>query len=280
MLIRDHKQLADLADVTQTIATLTSQAVYPNGTSQPSVAGVTVSVFPGWPIRNELDQILQEGNAAVAIFPTNKVKYVTKFERIFQSLQQTPPTLTATIIDSGGTGTATITIGGTIAVPQAVVVTVNKVVYGYQVLISDTLDTIADGIADLIPGATALGPVITIPGVINLTSYVSSPYAASEEIARQERIFMISIWAPTPDIRASLEAAIDVFFKLNYRIVLSDNYYAQVFPETDPGFNDMLEKSLIYRRDLHYRIQYATTVTENFMTIAALPENVDIVQGL
>src|SRR5215472_3687591 len=47
--------MADLSDVTAFLSGLAAQAVYPNGTSQPSVANMDVRIYEGWPIPAQLD---------------------------------------------------------------------------------------------------------------------------------------------------------------------------------------------------------------------------------
>ena len=67
--------------------------------------------------------------------------------------------------------------------------------------------------------------------------------------------------------------------KQNYRIPMPDNFFAQVFYHNTDD-TDMLDKSLIYRRDLNYTIQYATTVTENFASITdAFVQSTTIVEA-
>lgn len=255
--------MPDLSQVLTTVTLLVEQAVYPDGTSQPSVAGVQVTIEEGWPISSQLDKDIAAGNAHVSVFPTNKERVITKFERVFQANQQTVATLTATV--SG----QTVTIGGTVAVSQSVMVIVNQEYsqgYGYQVLITDTLDSIASSIANLIPGATSLGPVVTISTAFDIIARIATQYTASEELSRQDREFIITVWAPDPNIRFLLGSAIDVFFKENYRIILSDNYYGQVFYDHVEEV-DMLEQQTIYRRNLFYIIQYPTTLTKTYTTI-------------
>jgi len=255
--------MPDLSQVLTTVTLLAESAVYPSGTSQPSVAGVQVTVEEGWPISTQIDKDLAAGYAHVSVFPTNKERVVTKFEREFQPNQKTAATLTATVTGQ------TITIGGTVTIPQAVMVIVNGQAaqgYGYQVLVNDTLDSIAAGIADLIPGSSAVGAVVTVPSAFDLVARIATAYTASEELSRQERVFMISVWAPNPNIRYLLGSAIDIAFKQNYRIVLPDNYYGQVFYSHVEEI-DILEQQIIYRRNLFYNVQYPTTVTNTYTTI-------------
>lgn len=253
--------MADISDVMQTIAENLVTPIYPDGLLEPSVCGVQVTIETGWPIRSQLDKDLSDGKAHVSVFPTNKERVMTKFERNFQSLTFTAPTITLTV--SG----QTVTVDGTIQVPQTVMLIVNGIGYAYAIQESDTVDSIATNTAALISGASAVGNIITISSAFRLVARLSTPYTASQEIARVDRVFMISCWCPTPQIRAILGPAIDVYMKQNFKIILLDNYYAQVFYDST-GYIDSLEKQRIYREDLNYKIQYATTVTEEFYSIA------------
>ena len=253
--------MADLSQVLSTIGQNLETPIYPNGLLSPSIVGVQVTIETGWPIRSQLDRDLEDGKVHVSVYPTNTERVVTKFQRNFESLTLTAPTITLTVVNN------TVTVGGTVQTPQAVMLIVNSIGYGYQILSMDTLDTIATNTAALIQGASATGSVITIPSAYDIVARVVTPYTASQELARMDRVFMISCWCPTPAIRATLEAAIDVYMKQNYRIVLPDGYFAQVFYQS-MKWTDMLEQSLIYRSDLSYIIQYPTTVTNDYTAIA------------
>lgn len=252
--------MADLSQVRDTIAQNIATAIYPNGTSQPSVCGVPVTINSGWPIGTVLDKQLQMGNAMVSVYPTNQNRIMTKFQRIYAPNIFTPATLTLTVSKQN------VTIGGTVSVPQAPMIILNGIGYAYQVLINDTLESIAAALAALISGATSNGNVITLPNYYSIITRIASNYTASEELAREDRIFMITCWCPNESVRYLLGQAIDIYMKLNYRQVMPDNYFAQVFwHKTDD--TDQLDKALIYRRDLMYTIQYATTYTGNFTPV-------------
>lgn len=262
--------MSDLAAVIQTIAQNLVTPIYPNGTTNPSIAGVQVTINDGWPIRSQLDADLQSGFAHVSVYPTNQERVMTKFERVYELNTQTPTTIVLTV-----SGTS-VTVTGTISTPQVVMIIANSIGYAYAIQSNDTVNTIATNTAALIEGATATGNVLTIPSAYSLKAVVSTPYSASQEIARMDRVVMISVWAPNQVIRATLEAAIDVYMKENYRIPMPDNFFAQVF-YLSMSWTDQLEKSLIYRSDLKYTIQYATTITNAFMSVAdAFPNSITL----
>jgi hypothetical protein len=267
--------MASLMDVLNVLTQNVTNAVYPNGTGNPSTAGIDVTIISGWPIREKVDQILLSGNALINVFPTHKVKIVTKFERVYQAVTIIPATLTATVIDE------TVTIGGTVSTPQAVTIIYNGTGYSYQVLISDTLDSIATALAALIPGATAIGPVITTVGAYQLIGRIATSATAAYELSRQDRVFLIRFWTTDPAVRDNLINPVDVYFKKNYRIVLPDGFYGITWPMEAPDpYMDDWEKSLMLIGNLEYKVQYPTTSTDIFTTITDTIQNVEIVNEI
>ena len=275
--------MAGLQDVINVLGGLVQQAVYPTGIMNPSIIGSDVIIEGGWPIRSQLDKDLQEGKAHISIFPTNNTRDTTRFERVYQPLQQSAATITATVTDNK------VLIGGTVTIPQAVMIIVNGVGYGYQLLITDTLSSIAKALSELIPNSISIGPTIIIENPISIIARIATNYSSIEELSRQERVFLISCWASgdntipeyDPTIRDVLADAIDQIMKLNYRIVMPDGFYACLFfVEAANPYIDYLEQSLVMRRDLNYKIEYATTIINNYTTITNPMVNTTIVQAI
>lgn len=258
--------MADLSDVLNTLVTMVGSAVYPNGTSQPSVAGVDVSIFPGWPVRNKLDDEMKAGRAMVSVYPTNKEKDVTKFQRVFQQVSVTPETIIGTVVGN------VVTLSGTVTVPQSVMIVVDGVGYSYQALVTDTLTDIVIGLSLLIPGSVPSGTSLTVSYNNTLFVKIITQSVTAEELGRRERVFQISCWCPTPAIRSLLAPTIDIYFQMNYRFVLSDGFYCHMWYDHTNETDD-LEIPLIYRRDLFFRVQYATTYSQSVPTIGNIVLN-------
>lgn len=253
--------MADLTDVQNALVAMVEQAVYPNGISQPSVVGVDVSIFPGWPVRNVLDEEMKAGKAMISVFTTNKVKDVTKFERVFQDVEELPATITANVLGN------VVTLGGTISVPQAVMIVVDGIGYSHQVLITDTLDDICNALSILIPDSVPFGTTLTVNFKNSLIARIVTQIKSSEELGRQERVFQITCWCNNPSTRTLLSRPIDILLRLQYRFVLPDGFYCHMFWDNETETDD-LEIPLIYRRDLFFRVQYATTNTQTFTKVA------------
>ncbi len=254
--------MATIKQVNDNLVSLVTDIVYPDGTGMPSIAGVDVVIYAGWPVKNRLDVDLAAGKAHVSIFAVGQSdKDMTKFYRYDQPIVVTPATLTSTI-----TSPSDVTIGGTVSVPQAVMIVYNKVGYSHTVLFTDTLDDIAAGLAAQIPGASSVGAVVTMTGVITLSTTVITEGTYSYESKRQQKIYWISVWSPSFDVRDTLSDPIDVTLGDLERFTLPDNTSALI---TYRGLQevDMFQKSFIYRRDLIYTIEYATNVEKKVATI-------------
>jgi spore germination protein YaaH len=244
--------MADLSDVEESLATIITQIVYPQGTSNPSISGNTVTITPGWPVRQKLDEILLAGNAMISIYPTDQEKVGPIFFRSSNSYETPVATLSA-VIDAN-----TVTIGGTVSLPQAVLIIVNGEAYSYPVQQGDTLNSIAAALGALLPSASVVNNVITVNDFYSLKTRISAPVTAYTDLGRQKRTFMLSCWCHTPAIRKILGPALDVYFKTVYRIQMSDNYLANVF-YMHTNEVDLLEKQNIFRRDVNFAVMYATT---------------------
>lgn len=179
--------MADLSEVMTALVTLVSGAVYPNGTAAPSIVGLPVMCYPGWPVPNQLNADIAAGKAHVSVFPRQDERNTTR-----------APLEWKEVSNDGTTGTSI------------------------------------------------------------------------KEIRRQERTFQITIWAPTPAARDMIAKVVDPVLAVTSRFTLPDQTSARLIYKGSP-ITDMLEKSKIYRRDLLYSVEYATTVTE---TGYAIKENI------
>ena len=266
--------MADLNDVCNALVTLATQTIYPNGTGQISaiLGAASCKIYQGWPIPQQLDTDLQNGLVNVSIFPSQSERNTTRYSKDWQQLSINTPTLTTTVAGQ------TITIGGTISSPQNVMALVDNKSFVYPVQSNDTLTSIATALAALIAaqvtGTSSAGAVITIPNGKKLQVARAGAYGKNiREIKRQERLFQITVWANTPDLRTSAASLLDAAFADISRITLADQTIARL---TYKGsmMSDGNEKNRIYRRDLNYTVEYATTQTATDTAIVTIQENV------
>jgi hypothetical protein len=254
--------MADIYDVQVALANLAQTAVYPNGLSQPSVANCDVRIYPGNPIPDTLDADLIAQKAHVSIFPTNIARVSTRFQTDWYTTQVNTPTLVMTTNLNAGT----VTITGTVSTPQSCMIIYNSIGYSYGVQSGDTLNSIASNLASIITGATSTGNVVTLINPHLLSARVIIAGTGTREVAREKRLVLTTVWAPTPLIRSQIGYAIAVLFASTYRVALPDGYYGQLVYSGSQEKDD-LEKVICYRRNIHFIFEFATTQAMNEYTI-------------
>lgn len=269
--------MADILDVLNALTALAQEAVYPDGLDQPSVGGIPVRIYPGWPNPATLDADLgataNPKYAHVNIYSSNIARVTTRFDAQWQTVSVSDPTISMTL--SGDT----VIINGSPSTPQAAMIIVNGIGYSYGLLPGDTLNSIATSLAALIPSATSMGNVITIGNnPRSIIPRVITSGISARELAREKRLVIVFVWAPTPLIRSQIAYAIQVLFAATYRVPLPDGYYGQL---TYSGSNerDDLEKPLVFRRDVHFIFEFPTTQLQTTATIGQNTVNVTDYQG-
>lgn len=264
--------MADLQDVCNTLVMLAAGTLYPNGTSQPSIASADVAVYVGWPSPDQLDIDLARGKVHVSVFPLPGMEAnTTRFPQVMQQVQPTIPAPNLTLTVSGNR----ITVGGTINPGEAASALVNYQGYSYGISASDTLATVAAGLAAKIPNASASGNVITIGKVFDIGASVSVPVEMQQEIARQTHQIGITVWSPNPALRTAIAGAVDNFLKQSAqaRILLPDNTLARLIYK-GTIFSDSPSKAGLFRRDLRYEVEYVTSQSEIDNTVTFFGVNV------
>jgi hypothetical protein len=272
--------MADISDVANALVGLAAAAVYPNGTGQASVTGGAVRAYQGWPIPQSLDADLKAGICHVSVFPRQEERNTSRYPQDWQTKTVNTPTLTASI--SG----QSITIAGTIPPannPHNIAVLVNGKPYVYAVQGTDTLASIATALSALIagdvPGTTSAGAVVTVSATGRIASVrIGVTGTSIRELRRQERVFQITIWADTPDRRKAAAEAIDVSLAAINFLNLSDSTTGRLIYKSSPITDDH-QKDKLYRRDLFYTVEYATTqsatdtlVTQEVFNISNQPD--------
>lgn len=267
--------MSNAFDVQNALASLVGATLYPNGTAQPSASNCDIIIYPGWPTASQLDADLLIGRSHVTVFATATEKNVTRFPKDWQQLTIETATLTASIEGQ------TVVIGGTMPdpfTPHNMVVLVKGFPYIYSVLPSDTLDSIAAGLKELIevdvPGTASAGPVITVPSGARIdAARVGVSGTSIREVRRQEKLFQITVWTDTPDRRKSIGDALDVALGGTEWLIMPDTFAARLkYRNSVP--KDELQKAKLYRWDFFYTVEFATTETRRDMQITQIQQNI------
>lgn len=266
--------MADFTDVANALRDTISAALYPNGIGQASGTGFAVQVYQGWPNPDKLDADLKAGIAHVSVWPTpNEQPGVPHFPE-WQTLGVLAATITTAVAGQ------TVTLGGTVGQAQTVAILADGKAYAYTAQVNDTLASIATALAvGLVAAgisASSAGALVTLPAAKKITGRIGTTGTSIRELRRQDRVFQVSCWAWAFDKRDALAQAVDATLASNWRIALPDGTYGNSAYKGSSQ-HDEAQKQLVYRRDILYAVEYATTQTrtdaqvliENFNTQAA-----------
>jgi hypothetical protein len=276
--------MADLSDVMNVLAQTVEAALYPGGVSgptAPSVAGPIVPVYPGWPNPQQLDKDLPQGLKPgdsrtpivhVNIYPWKADRNTTRYMETWQVQAAPAPTITAAI------NGVTVTLGGTPGPGQNIAILANGLAFVYQTVSGDTLLSAAAALAALInaviPGTTSSGAQIILPATARIAAArVGGSGVAAKGIRNQERIFMAGIWAGSPALRDAVAKVVDPAISTPRFLTLPDGYAARIIYHGS-ALNDSEQKMGIYRRDLLYSVDYATTITEEEWEVVVVQQNI------
>lgn len=246
--------MADISDVESALCGLIERAIYPNGLAQQSVSGTVVKIYRGWPINKALNADLTSGYQTVTVFSReNTTLDTSRYPRLWRTLSVTSPTLSINIIGD------TASFAGAGGIGQTAGLIVNGVAYSYTLMAADTPSSVALNFANLVVGALAAGPSVTVPGA-RLTGRVVGNGAAIMETRRQQQGIMIAVWCPTPSGRDILASSIDNALSDTDWFDLPDGTVARLqYRKTFE--TDVSENANLYRRDLDYLVEYPTTIT-------------------
>lgn len=256
--------MADLADVTDTFAALIAGMLYPNGTAQPSVTGVAYSIFPGWPEPKCLTDSIRAGKAQISVYPLETERNTTRYLEQEPELRRNDQTIFATV-----SGPA-ITLSGTVTVPHNIAIFANGQTVSYAVQAGQTLAQIAAALATLVANAitpaSSVGPVITLTDAVNVAADVGVKGQRGRILRRQDRQFMVTIWAPSHAIRTATAKVIDPALTRLFYIELPDLTHGRNIHVRSADSDEAQEVS-IYRRDLVWSVDFMTIEAEDQVEI-------------
>ena len=243
--------MASQADVEQALAALATTTLYPSGPSAGSAIGATVRLYRGWPNAAALAADFAAGQVTVTVF---SVPGTTRYP-LAATVTPAIPALTASV-----TG-YTATFSGTASAGQLAGMLVEGRSYVHRTATGDTPPLVAAILAAAVTAtrpALANGASITTPGAVPLARTAADGMATSE-VRRQVQTFRVTAWCPTPDLRDATCDVLDPAFAATPFLTLADNSAARLTFVNTTTF-DQREDAALYRRDLLYTVEYATTL--------------------
>lgn len=249
--------MADQSDVEQALAAVVAAVLYPSGTSAASLVGVACRVHRGWPDAASLDADLLAGRVRVSVSAVmESQRATTRYPDGWQPMTPVSPALTIAV-----TGT-TATLGGSADVGQLAGLRADGAIAVHRTVPDDTLPGVAAALAAAFPagfGAHASGGVVTVPDAVLLLARVVADQPAIRETRRQCQGFRVACWCPDPTLRDSVGAAIDAALSAMDFLGLPDGMAGRLRFMASK-VSDRAQDAALYRRDLLYSVDYATTL--------------------
>lgn len=251
--------MADQSDVEAALAGLIEAALYPGGTAAPSVLGRLVRVYRGWPVAAALDRDLAAGCVNVSVFPEARSQANTT-RWMDDTIATTAVVATLAIAVEGEAAT----LSGEARPGQVAGLLADDMAVVHRVEAGDTPASVAAVLgAYLRTRRPALvdGATVRVPGAGRLVGRVVTDQIALREMRRQRQMFRVTCWCPDPDVRDAAGRAVDAALSARAFIALPDGTRGQV-RFVSSVLLDEGQNATLYRRDLMYSVEYATTMAE------------------
>ena len=291
--------MADLEDVTAKLVSIISGTLYPNGVNNPPVSGFPSRVMPGWPLPSDLDAALKTALTIVSVYPRPEERNTTRYHT--RSVGASHATGDHPFSDSqwrgGDGGRCRLSSAERHADGQ------RRAVYLRREVDRHAADSCGgprsfDSRRHIGPRHALdwrleldrrrflrlhrrrcyrLGPAARLSRCPRLRTSPQRALAGAAqsdlENRRQERLFQIGIWANSPKARTAVAKAIDPVLGNMPFIALPDLSMGRLRYKNS-FVTDANQKQLLYRRDLFYSVEYATTQvlsTPQLMTLGIHP---------
>jgi hypothetical protein len=228
------------------------------------VVGSPCSIHRGWPDPAGLDAALQAGQVIVTVAADPRTqRTTTRYPDGWRSLAAVPVTLAATVQAN------TVTFSGAATIGQIAGLLVDQVAAIHRTVAGDTPTTVAAMLAGLLAGVPGplsgttveAGMIIVPPGLVPVARVVADQ-PSIRETRRQLQAFRVACWCPDPATRDQVVSAIDSAFSTFDFLGLPDGMAGRIrFIATTA--TDRAQAAALYRRDLIYTVDYATTISAN-----------------
>jgi hypothetical protein len=251
--------MADQSDVENALVEVAFAALYPSGTTEPSVPGPICRVYRGWPNSTALNTDLVAGKINVTVFPgqgsgSNMTRYAKAW--LGSPIQ---PVLTAVVAANS------VTFGGSADPGQIAGILIDGRSYAYRTQTADTPALVAANLRELARDHSIIqlsGCTITIAGAGDLVARVMADVRVQQEVRRQRQVFRVICWCPTPASRDNTSTAIDQALSQLRFIALQDGSQGRLIYDGTTVF-DQSQDANLYRRDLMYSVEYATIISDS-----------------
>lgn len=251
--------MADQSDVETVLANTIQIALYPGGVGAESTLGRLVRIYRGWPVAAALDRDLAAGCINISVFPeaSNQLNTTRWMDDTIATAGVVP---SLTIAVDGDTAT----LGGEARPGQVAGLLADGIAVVHRLVGGDTTSAVAAVLGAYMRSrrpALVSGATVQVPGVGRLVGRVVTDQLALRETRRQRQTFRVTCWCPDPDTRDATGSLVDAALSAKAFIDLPDGTLGQV-RFLSSVLLDQSQNAMLYRRDLIYSVEYATTFAE------------------
>ena len=253
--------MADQADVETALAGIVGGALYPGGLEGGcAVSGAICRIYRGWPTPAALDADLSAGRVNVSVAGVaGSARLTTRFPDQWSIPNPVQPALSAAV--SG----LVATFGGTASIGQLAALLVDGRAAVHRTAPGDTPASVAAALAaELVQvgvPAAASGASVAIAAARSVVARVTADQKAVRETRRQQQHFAVTCWCADPATRDAIGSAIDGALSGIDFVGLADGSSGRLLFVASVT-SDRWEDAVLYRRELTYSVDYATTITE------------------
>lgn len=214
--------------------------------------GAAWTVYRGWPEAAALDAEIKAGDVHVTVNPRagGFTRNTTRYLR--QDSVAARPAAALTVAVAGEVAT----FGGAANPGQAAGVQVGHAAWVVRTQPGDTPPAVAARLAARVPGASASGAALTVPGLVAARTGADATTAAI--LRNTEQQFTLTVWCADPDTRDAVAAALDAALSALTFVALPNGEAGRIRFAGDQS-SDRAESASIYTRMLHYSVDYPTT---------------------
>ena len=247
--------MPDQAEVEQELAAFIAGALYPAGSEADSVLGTVCRVYRGWPVTAVLEADLVAGIAHVTVQPVkDSLKDTTRFSAEWQGSAPACPL----IAESAG---ERVRFSGTAEAGIVAGLMVDGRAYAWRVPERSTPGVVAAVLGAMVRDdrpAVLTGATVEFPGAAGVVARAVSDGRGGQELRRQEMVFRVTLWCPSPEVRDRVTAFVDLALA-GVRFLDVGGWGCGV-QAAGGSSSDEGAAVRAWRRDLLYRIEYPTVL--------------------
>lgn len=256
--------MADMSDVEEALLRLASGVIYPEGPQAPSTVGRACLLYRGWPQAAALDAELAAGRVHITVSPEARPQAVTtRHPDRWDEVESPSAGLEISVAGRSAT------VSGSAHPGQVAGLMVDGMAVVHRTAPGDTAEMVAAVLATYLRTqriVTVEGATLTVAGSGPMVGRVVADRTLRRETRRQRQVFRLTAWCPEPALRDQVSSALDAAFSAVDFIDLPDGTRGRLLFRGST-VSDQGRAARVYRRDLLYAVDYATTLTETRPTM-------------